>query len=375
MTQSVHETRRLFSAVRIGPYELAHRIVMAPLTRRRASPERVPGEMNATYYQQRSSGGLIVSEATVVSQQGAGIAHTPGIYTAEQVAGWRLVTDAVHRASSRIFLQLWHVGRQSHPLLQPGGALPVAPSALAAQGSAVSENGAVPFATPRALELAEIPGIIDQFRVAARNAVAAGFDGVEIHGANGYLLDQFLLDGSNMRRDAYGGSVENRARLLLEVTEAVADVWGADRVGVRLSPSGTYGSVFDSNPGATYGYAVRMLDRYGLAYLHLIEPRISGNVQVAELPPIACSTLRPFFKGPIVAAGGFDAESAESILQKADADLVAFGRMFISNPDLPARIRNRWPLTPYDRKAFYAQDPRGYTDYPVYDASLAPASC
>jgi N-ethylmaleimide reductase len=370
MTQARPETRRLFSPVRIGPYELPHRIVMAPLTRRRASLERVPGPLNATYYRQRSSGGLIISEATVVSQQGAGIVHTPGIYTEAQVTGWRLVTEAVHQASSRIFLQLWHVGRQSHPLLQPEGALPVAPSAIAAQGSAVSVTGPVPFATPRALELDEIPGIVEQFRIGARNALAAGFDGVEIHGANGYLLDQFLLDGSNKRQDRYGGPVENRARLLLEVTEAVAAVWGADRVGVRLSPSGTFGSMSDSDPAATYGYAARRLDGYGLAYLHLIEPRISGNVQVADVPPVACSMLRALFRGPIIAAGGFDAPSAEATLRKGDADLVAFGRMFISNPDLPARIRNGWPLTPYDRKSFYAQDPRGYTDYPAYDPAL-----
>jgi N-ethylmaleimide reductase len=370
MTQSGGSPRRLFSAARIGPYQLQHRVVMAPLTRRRASSERVPGPMNATYYRQRCSGGLIISEATVVSQQGAGAAYTPGIYTQAQVEGWRLVTRAVHEASSRIFLQLWHVGRQSHPLLQPGGGLPVAPSAIAAQGNAVSESGAVvPFATPRALDINEIPGIVEQFRQGALNALAAGFDGVEIHGANGYLLDQFLLDGSNQRQDRYGGSVENRARLLLEVTDAVVGVWGGERVGVRLSPSGTFGSMSDSDPSTTYGYAVDRLNAFDLAYLHLIEPRISGNVQIADAAPVACASLRPAFAGPIIAAGGFDARSAEEILAKGDADLVAFGRMFISNPDLPARLRNDWPLTPYDRKSFYAQDPRGYTDYPAYESA------
>lgn len=344
---------------------------MAPLTRRRASLSRVPGPMNATYYRQRCSGGLIISEATVVSQQGAGIAYTPGIYTEEQVAGWRLVTQAVHETGSRIFLQLWHVGRQSHPSLQPGGALPVAPSAIAADGSAVNETGPVPFVTPRALETGEIPGIVEQFRQGARYAMAAGFDGVEIHGANGYLLDQFLLDGTNKRQDRYGGSLENRARLLLEVTAAVVQVWRADRVGVRLSPSGGFGSMSDSDPAATYGYAVARLNDFGLAYLHLIEPRISGNVQVADMPAVAAATLRPIFKGPLIAAGGFTPESAEATLRSGDADLVAFGRMFISNPDLPARILHGWPLTAYDRKSFYAQDPRGYTDYPVYEETAA----
>jgi N-ethylmaleimide reductase len=323
--------------------------------------------MNATYYRQRCSGGLIISEATVVSQQGAGAAYTPGIYTQAQIEGWRLVTQAVHEASSRIFLQLWHVGRQSHPSLQPGGGLPVAPSAIAAQGNAVNESGTVPFVTPRALDINEIPGIVEQFRQGALNAMAAGFDGVEIHGANGYLLDQFLLDGSNKRQDRYGGSVENRARLLLEVTDAVVGVWGGERVGVRLSPSGTFGTMSDSDPSATYGHAVEQLNAFDLAYLHLIEPRISGNVQIADAAPVACASLRPVFVGPIIAAGGFDAKSAEEILGKGDADLVAFGRMFISNPDLPARLRNGWPLTPYDRQSFYAQDPRGYIDYPAYE--------
>jgi N-ethylmaleimide reductase len=346
---------------------------MAPLTRRRATAERVPSLLNATYYGQRCSGGLIVAEATVVSQQGAGYAYTPGIYSEAQTAGWRLVTDAVHAAGSRIFLQLWHVGRQSHPSLQPDGGLPVAPSAIAAEGFAANESGPVPFVTPRALETEEIPGVVDQFRRAARNAMAAGFDGVEIHGANGYLLDQFLLDGSNRRPDGYGGSIENRAKLLLEVTEAVVDVWRSDRVGLRLSPSGTFGSMSDSDPAATYAYVAAKLNDFGLAYLHIIEPRVSGNVQVSDIPPVAAASLRPIFRGPIIAAGGFNADAAEQILHEGNADLVAFGRMFISNPDLPARIRNGWPIAPYDRKSFYGQDPRGYTDYPSYEPAPGPA--
>lgn len=354
--------------MQLGPYRLPHRIVMAPMTRRRASADRVPGALQAAYYRQRCSGGLIVSEATVVSRQGAGSVYTPGIYSEEQIAGWRLVTQAVHEAGSRIFLQLWHVGRQSHPCLQPDGALPVAPSAIAAQGTAATEHGPVPFATPRALELHEIPDVIEQFRRAAANAKAAGFDGVEVHGANGFLLDQFLLDGSNQRQDGYGGPVKNRARLLLEVTEAVMSVWDADRVGVRLSPSSSFGSMSDSDPAGTYAYVVGKLDAFGLAYLHLIEPRISGNVQVAESEPVACAALRPLFRGPIIAAGGFDEPSAEAILRRGDADLVAFGRPFISNPDLPERLRHGWPLAPYDRQTFYSQGPQGYTDYRAHDA-------
>ncbi|HKX40936.1 MAG TPA: alkene reductase [Burkholderiaceae bacterium] len=359
--------RSLFLPVRLGPYELPHRVVMAPMTRRRAQADRVPDALQATYYGQRCSGGLIVTEATIVSPQGAGSAYTPGIYTDEQIAGWQLVTKAVHDASSRVFLQLWHVGRQSHPSLQPGGALPVAPSAIAAQGSAATQTGPAPFITPRALELHEIPGIVEQFRRAALNALAAGFDGVEIHGANGFLLDQFLLDGSNRRQDRYGGSIENRARLLFEVTEAVASVWGAGRVGVRLSPNNTFGSMSDSDPTATYRHVVQRLDDFGLAYLHVIEPRISGNVQIADVAPVACATLRPFFRGTLIVAGGFDGPSAEAILRQGEADMVAFGRLFISNPDLTERIRNGWPLTPYDRQTFYSQGPCGYIDYHAYE--------
>lgn len=362
----------LFSPVKLGPYELPNRIVMAPLTRNRAGKGNVPGPINATYYAQRASAGLIISEASQVSPQGVGYPNTPGIYSPEQVEGWRRVTDAVHAGGGRIFLQLWHVGRNSHPSLQPGGALPVAPSAIApTEGTASTYEGPKPYVTPRALETEEIPGIIEQYRQGAENALAAGFDGVEIHSANGYLLDQFLHDGSNQRTDQYGGSIENRARLLLEVTEAVVGVWGADRVGVRLSPGGTFGSMYDSDPVALFDYVTIALNRFGLAYLHLVEPRISGNTTVEEdTPELGSHHFRPIFKGTLIAAGGYDREKGNAVLAAGDADLVAYGRLFISNPDLPKRFALNAPLNEYDRSTFYGGDERGYTDYPSLEQSL-----
>lgn len=268
---------------------------------------------------------------------------------AEQVAGWRLITTAVHAKGGRIFLQLWHVGRQSHPLLQPNGATPVAPSALRAEGEAYASSGPVAFSMPRALDITEIPGIVEEFR----------------HGANGYLPDQLLQDGSNMRTDAYDGSIENRARFFLEVTAAAVSVWGGERIGVRISPSGTYGSMADSDPQATFGYLAGQLNRFGLAYLHVVEPRIKGNETISvDAAPVAAAYLRKIFKGTIIAAGGFDREGAEALLARGDADLVAFGRHFISNPDLPFRQRDGLPLNVYDRDTFYGGDARGYTDYP-----------
>ena len=354
---------RLLSPIKLGPYTLPNRVVMAPLTRNRAGARNVPGPMNVTYYIQRASAGLIITEATQVSPQGVGYPATPGIHSPEQVAGWRLVTDAVHEHGGRIFLQLWHVGRISHPSLQPGGKLPVAPSAIAAQGEAQTYEGFRPFVTPRALETHEIPGIIEQFRQAAENALAAGFDGVEIHGANGYLLDQFLRSGTNQRLDEYGGSIENRARLHLEVTEAVVSVWGADRVGMRLSPSGTFNSMYDSNPVATFSYLVEALNRFDLAYLHLIEP------QEADLrhggTAIPTSHFRPIFKGNLIVNGGYDQEKAEAAIARGDADLVSFGTLFIANPDLPERFQLNIPLNQPDPATFYGGDEKGYTDYPT----------
>jgi N-ethylmaleimide reductase len=358
----------LFSPVKVGPYAISHRVVMAPLTRMRAEPGDLPSELMVEYYTQRATeGGLIVSEATPVSQQGYGYAMVPGIYADAQIEGWRRVTDAVHQKGGRIFLQLWHVGRQSHPDLQPGHAAPVAPSAIQADGYAYSVNGEVPFSMPRALELREIPAIVEDFRAGARRALLAGFDGVEIHGANGYLPDQFLQDGTNKRTDAYGGPIENRARFFLEVTDAAISVWGAERVGVRISPSGTYGSMHDSDPAATFGYLTEQLSRRGIAYLHVVEPRIKGTETIDEdADTIAARHLRPKFDGTLIAAGGFTKEGAEQIVADGHADLVAFGRSFIANPDLPARLRLDLPLNRYDRSTFYGGDARGYTDYPFH---------
>ena len=284
----------LFSPARIGPHQLSHRVVMAPLTRMRSDPGDVPSNQMAGYYSQRASKGeLIISEATPVSIRGNGHAGAPGIYLDSQIAGWHRVTDAVHAKGGRIFLQLWHVGRQSHTDLQPNGEPPVAPSAIAAEGYAYTMRGEVPFSVPRALALEEIPGIVEEFRAGAERALRAGFDGVEIHGANGYLPDQFLQDGSNKRADGYGGSIENRAGFLLEITQAAISVWGADRVGVRIAPSGTYGSMSDSDPAATFGHvAVTELDRLGIAYLRVVEPRIKGVEEIARgqvrSPPSIC---------------------------------------------------------------------------------------
>jgi N-ethylmaleimide reductase len=356
----------LLSPVKIGPYQLSHRVVMAPLTRMRSDPGDIPSALMVEYYTQRASdSGLIISEATPVSIRGYGYAGAPGIYSDTQIAGWRRVTDAVHAKGGRIFLQLWHVGRQSHTDLQPNGEPPVAASAIAAEGYAYTRRGEVPFSMPRALELHEIPGIIEEFRAGAERALRAGFDGVEVHGANGYLPDQFLQDGTNKRTDEYGGPVENRARFLLEVTRAAISAWGPDRVGVRISPSGTYGSMSDSNPQATFGYVTAELNRLGIAYLHLIEPRIKGTEEAAHgQAPIAAQHLRPKFSRALIAAGGFKADTAAAIIAAGDADLVAFGRHFISNPDLPERLRKGLPLNRYDRSTFYGGDARGYTDYP-----------
>lgn len=358
---------KLFTPFRAGALDLGHRVVMAPLTRMRSSPGDLPNALMREYYTQRASaGGLIISEATPISRRGYGYAGAPGIYDDAQIDGWRTITAAVHAQGGKIVLQLWHVGRQSHPDLQPNGEAPVAPSAIAAEGYGYASYGEVPFTMPRALERQEIPLIVDEFGAGAARAKAAGFDGVEIHGANGYLPDQFLQDGTNKRTDDYGGPIENRARFLLEVTQAAVDVWGAERVGVRLTPSGTYGSMHDSNPQATFGYAAQKLDEMGIAYLHVVEPRIKGTELIAEAEPVAAKHLRQIFHGTLIAAGGFTGASAEAILQAGGADAVAFGRSFIANPDLPRRLRLGLPLNRYDRSTFYGGDARGYTDYQAY---------
>lgn len=349
----------LFEPVRIGEVQLPNRIVMAPLTRCRASAGRVPNALMAEYYAQRAGAGLILSEATCVTPMGVGYPDTPGIWSDEQVAGWKLVTRAVHDAGGRIFLQLWHVGRVSHPD-HLGGELPVAPSAIAPKGHVSLLRPMRDYVTPRALELAEIPAIIAAYRKGAENAKLAGFDGVEVHGANGYLLDQFLQDSTNKRTDVYGGPVENRARLMLEVTDAVVSVWGAGRVGVHLAPRGDAHSMGDSDPLQTFGYVAEQLGKRGIAFIFTRE---------SPGPDRISPELKKRFGGVLIANEGFDRESAQQVLAAGEADAVSFGKTFISNPDLPNRLLLNAALNPYNVETFYGYglpDPRvGYTDYPV----------
>jgi len=362
-------TTSLFSPLTMGPYTLPNRVVMAPLTRNRARTGFVPWELNAEYYAQRSSAGFIISEATQISQQGQGYPNTPGIYTAEQVAGWKLVTQAVHAKGGHIFLQLWHVGAISHSSFQPGGRMPVSPSGVPFHdGSVMTADGkTVPYEKPHALEIAEIQDILTDYRHAAENALAAGFDGVEVHGANGYLLEQFLLGHSNLRTDEYGGSIENRARLLLQVMDTVIEVWGADRVGVRLSPWGR-GFSGETDIVPLYTYVMRELAARNLAYLHLIEPHVrEGSAPIPEEARSPLVTFRPFYPGVIVTAGGYKRETAIAVVENGLADAVAFGRIFIANPDLPRRLMENAPLNPYDRSTFYGGKERGYTDYPALE--------
>lgn len=364
----------LFTPLSLGRYTLAHRVVMAPLTRMRASvPGNVPTALNAEYYRQRASdGGLIITEATQVTESGQGYPTTPGIHAAEQVAGWRRVVDAVHARGGLIFLQLWHVGRISHRSFQPGGAQPVAPSAVAPAGKAFTASWEfVDFETPRALDTGELAGIVDAFRQGARNALAAGFDGVEIHSANGYLLQQFLESRTNQRTDGYGGSIEARSRLLFEVVTAVTEVWGADRVGVRLSPFGNANDSGEPDPLPLYRHVITNLATFGLAYLHLVEAR--GTDEVTAGATLTVDALREFWPGPLIAAGGFTGASAEAAVRAGQVDAIAFGRLFIANPDLPQRLQAGAPLNPYDRKTFYGGGELGYTDYPRWEPAAQSA--
>jgi 2,4-dienoyl-CoA reductase-like NADH-dependent reductase (Old Yellow Enzyme family) len=345
----------LLDPVRIGAWELPNRIIMAPLTRQRAGGERVPTPLMAQYYQQRASAGLILSEATSVTPMGVGYTDTPGIWSAAQVDGWKRVTQAVHAAAGRILLQLWHVGRISDPLFL-NGALPVAPSAIAAAGHVSQARPFKPFVTPRALELEEIPGIIAAYRTGAGNAQLAGFDGVEIHGANGYLLDQFLQDKTNHRTDAYGGPIQNRARLLLEVADAVVSVWGPDRVGAHLSPRGDMHDMGDSDPLATFGYVARELGKRRLAFICARESLGPGRIG---------PQLKAAFGGRYIANEQFTLETGNQVIAAGAAEAVAFGRPFIANPDLPERFRRNAPLNEPDPSTFYSKGPKGYTDYPA----------
>jgi N-ethylmaleimide reductase len=355
----------LFSPVAMGALNLANRIVMAPLTRSRMGPDGVPNEMHARYYAQRASAGLIISEATNISAQGRGYALTPGIWTDEQVAGWKKVTDAVHTAGGLIVCQLWHVGRFSHVDLQPDGASPVAPSAIQAQGQTYTEKGMLDVSMPRALETSEIPDIIEQYRHAATCAQRAGFDGVEVHSANSYLLDQFLRDSTNQRSDSYGGTIENRSRLTLEVTAAVVEVWGHDRVGIRLSPvtPDAGNTPLDSQVMQIYGHLIDQLNRFQLAYMHFVEGATATSRSVPD--GIDLDVLRARFNGRYIGNNNYDLDLAADRRSKGKVDAVAFGRPFIANPDLVRRLKEGAELAVAPRETYYGNGAKGYIDWPV----------
>jgi len=355
----------LFSPVTMGALELANRIVMAPVTRSRYGEEGIPDDLHALYYAQRASAGLIVAEATNISPQGRGYAATPGIWSDDQVAGWKKVTEAVHAAGGKIVSQLWHVGRFSNVALQPDGAAPVAPSAIQAEGNTYTTEGYVPVSMPRALDTAEIPGIIEQYRIAARNAKRAGFDGVEVHSANSYLLAQFLRDSTNHRTDAYGGSIEHRARLTLEVTAAMVEIWGSDRVGIRLSPvtPDAGNTPPDSNVMAMYGYLIRELNRFNLAYLHFVEGATATSRTVPD--GIDLDALSAQFNGAYIGNNNYDLELAVQRRAQGKIDAVAFGRLFIANPDLVQRLQRGVALAIAPRESYYGGGASGYTDWPV----------
>lgn len=348
---------KLLDSYELGPLTLPNRIIMAPMTRNRAQGT-IPNEMMAEYYRQRAEAGLIITEATQVAPLGQGYPNTPGIHADEQIEGWKAITDAVHEAGGRIFLQLWHVGRISHPSFHDG-ALPVAPSAIQPEGETLTADFEMePFPTPRALTTDEVEDVIEQYRQGAANAKAAGFDGVEIHGANGYLIDQFLQTGTNRRTDRYGGSTENRVRFLLDVTDAVTKEWDADRVSVRLSPNGAFNDMHDDEPKITFGYAAEKLNTRGLAYLHVVENTFDDDTPVSAF-------MRKAYDGPLMAAGEYDRESGEEALQEGRLDLVAYARHFLANPDLPTRFAKDAPLNDWDRDTFYGGGADGYIDYPT----------
>ncbi len=362
-------TRPLFTPYTLGFLSLPNRMVMAPMTRNRADANGIPKPMTATHYVQRATAGLLITEATQVSDKANGYMFTPGVYTEAQARGWRTVTDAVHQNGGHIFCQLWHSGRVSHPTLQPNGGDPIAPSALKADTMVFTPNGFEPPSLPRALATEEIPAIIDQFAHSARLAQEAGFDGVEVHGANGYLIEQFLKDGSNRRTDAYGGDIPSRMRFALEVVGAVVAVWGPGRVGFRISPRGVFNGMHESDPLALYSQLVRALNEIPLAYLHLIEP-LPGHptfISQEDAPPVA-TALRKLYRGTLIINGGYGKETGEKALTENAADLVAFGVPFLANPDLVERYRRNAPLNQPDQDTFYGGDEKGYNDYPFLEA-------
>lgn len=375
--RAMKRTRALFSSVEFGPLKLKHRVVMAPLTRSRSvQPDSVPGELMKEYYEQRASdGGFIITEATNISLTSRGWLGSPGLYSDQQVDGWKKIVSAVRAKGGHMFAQLWHTGRSSHTAMT-GGEMPVSASVDPPYWQHPSHLVSIPggWVQPsphRALTVPEIAAIVQDYRRAAERAIDADFEGIELHAANGYLVDQFLQDGSNKRTDEYGGAMENRTRFLSEVVTALISVWGADRVAVRISPSGTWNGMSDSNPQALFSYVGECLNKFGLAYLHIIEPRIGGSEVVhANQGAVASEHLRTIFKGKLIAAGGFEPESAEEIVEKGTVDAVAFGRHFVSNPDLSRRIREGLPLSDHDRSTFYTFGAHGYTDYPVYESLL-----
>jgi N-ethylmaleimide reductase len=352
----------LFNKIKVGANNIDNRVVMAPLTRNRAGDGNVPQLLNAKYYEQRATAGFIVTEATQISPQGVGYPGTPGIHSSEQIEGWKIVTEAVHKKGGKIFLQLWHVGRISHPSLQPDGALPVSASALKPDGETMTYEGMKPFVTPRALEVSEVKGVVKDYVTAAKNAIEAGFSGVEIHAANGYLIDQFLRDGTNKRDDQYGGSLVNRLRFLSEVVKGVTDAIGSDLTGIRISPENSFNDISDSDPQKTFNRVAEFLSTYKLAYLHAVE----GDFVTGE-KKLDYRQIRDRFKGVYVANAGYNAQTAAKSIENGDADLVSFGSLYIANPDLVERFKNDDPLNTPDESTYYGGDGTGYTDYPALE--------
>ena len=357
------DTTDLFSPLTLGPNTLRNRIVMAPMTRNRAGAGNVPQVLNAEYYRQRAGAGLIITEASQVSPDGVGYPATPGIHSQEQVSGWQRVTQAVHSAGGLIYIQLWYCGRISHPDLLPDHQQPVSASAIKPQGEAVTFEGMKPFVEPRALGLDELPGIVEQYKKAAENAKAAGFDGIEIHAANGYLLDQFLRDGSNHRKDEYGGAIANRARLLMEVVDAVAQAWDLSQIGARISPENGFNDMRDSDPQSTFDYVARHLGNKAIGYLHVLEGDMAGAGRKVDYRQI-----KQNFGGVYMANSGFDLERAQAAIKQGDAELVSFGVPYLANPDLVERFRTGAALNTPDQATFYGGDTHGYTDYPLMGA-------